>query len=218
VFNQKDLVFARKVFPWMRSLGGGNLINPLELGAPDPFYMTFLREPVARVFSHYQHAVRSGNQMTFEEMLRLNGVLENLHVKLMTGERNLDKAKFFLEKCGLVGFTEKFDLSLRLLDKLSPCRLNLNYKRKQVAPDNAVKKRLENDPKMVELAREYNKLDLELYSFALQEIFPRLCEKAGVKPSESVASYDTYTDGRRFRYVSGRFYNKIFRQLCKVAG
>jgi hypothetical protein len=160
--------------------------------------------------------VRSGITTSYEEVLRSNGVLENLHVKLMAGGRDLDKAKFFLEKCNFVGLTEKFDFSLRLLEKLSPCRLNLNYRRKQVAPDNSIRKQLESDPRIVDMTREFNKLDLELYSFAVREVFPKMCEKAGVYPSTTVLSYEDTRSEKPFRYRFGRFYNRIFRQLTKL--
>jgi hypothetical protein len=79
----------------------------------DPFHITFLREPVSRVISQYQESVVKGtNRKSFEECLREKGNLENLHVKLIAGERNLDKAKRFIEKCNFVGLTEKFNLSL----------------------------------------------------------------------------------------------------------
>jgi hypothetical protein len=179
--------------------------------------MTFLREPVSRVISHYQAGVtRGNNQKNFAESLREKEYLNNWQVRLMAGEKNLDKAKRFLEKCSFVGLTEKFDLSLRVLGRLAPCQLNLHYKRLIVAKNNAVKTAVQNDAKMLELAREHNKLDLELYSFAVNEIFPRLCEKAGVDPSDKAPSYETYANQRMLKYQLGRFYNKIFRQVYKV--
>jgi len=52
--------------------------------------------------------------------------------------------------------------------------MNLNYKRLIVAKNSKIQKALLADPWMLELAREHNRLDLELYEFALNEIFPRL--------------------------------------------
>ena len=216
--GQPDLDFTRRFFPWLRSIAGENLVDPLSLSVPDPFYMTFLREPVARVFSHYQDTVlRNKIRMTFEEMLRSDEVLENIQVKLMAGGRNLDKAKHFLEKCGFVGLTEKFDLSLHMLEWLSPCRLNLNYKKKLAARDNTIKRSLENDSRMVEMAREYNRLDLELYAFAVNEIFPKLCVRAGINPSDPVSSFDTYSSEIKPKFLLHRLYNMaFFRQVCKM--
>ena len=218
VFGQADLEFTRKIFPGLRSVAGENIINPLGLSIPDPFYMTFLREPVARVFSHYQDSVlRDNNRMTFEASLRTDEELENLHVKLMAGGRDLAKAKRFLETCGFVGLTEKFDLSLHVLERLSPHPLNLNYKRKVVARDNTIKKGLEADGRLVEMAKEYNRLDLELYSFAVNEIFPKMCARAGLGSSAPVASYDRYTSEIKPKFLLNRLYNmSFFRPICKL--
>jgi len=134
---------------------------------PDPYYITFLREPVARVISQYQDSILLGsNTKTFEECLRTDDTLSNLHVKTMAGDKNLDKAKRFLERCDFVGLTEKFDLSLRLLEQLSPVKLNLSYKRRRVSAVNSIKDSIVNDPRMMDMAREYNRLDLDLYAFA----------------------------------------------------
>lgn len=218
IIRQQDLDFAKRCFVCLRSIAGENLVAPWRLSVPAPFFMTFLRDPVARVFSHYQDTVlRGANRLTFEQTLRANEEFENLHVKLLAGERNLDRAKRFLEQCGFVGLTEKFDLSLHVLDQLSPCRLNLNYKRKLAAPDNSIKKSLEADSRMVELTREFNQLDLELYAFALDEVFPRLCAKAGVGPADKVMSYDRYTTEVKPRFLLHRLYNmSFFRQVCKL--
>src|SRR6185436_4864074 len=83
VFQQEDLNFVRRMFPGLRSIAGHNLVDPPRLTAPDPFYMTFMREPISRVISHYQDGVlRRHNQETFEQALRRSEELENLHVKL----------------------------------------------------------------------------------------------------------------------------------------
>jgi hypothetical protein len=202
----------------MKSLAGHNLVDPLSLNVPQPFHLTFLREPVARVFSHYQDTVLSGGETwTFEEFMRQGGVAENLHVRLMAGERNLDKAKKYLERCNFVGLTEKFNLSLRVLEKLSPYPLNLNYKRRRTAATNVIRQPGANDPRMIELAREHNQFDLALYDFAVREIFPKFCAKAGLTPDSQVTSFDTYTSDRHWRYRLCHLYNLLlYRQMGKL--
>ena len=217
VFSQADLDFARKIFPGLQSLAGHNLIDPFRFSIADPFHLTFLREPIARVISHYQDSViRGKNEKGFEESLRENEHFQNLAVKLIAGERNLDQAKRFLEKYDFVGLTEKFDLSLQVLGRLSPRKLNLHYKKYVIRKDDKIKKALQADSKTAEVAGRYNKLDLELYAFAVNEVFPRLCQKAGLSPSDNVATYDTYTNTNKPRFLAGRYYNKIYRQICKI--
>jgi hypothetical protein len=222
IFTQTQLNFTRRIFPGLRSIAGHNLIDPLALSVPNPFYITFLREPIARVISHYQDLVlrkraHAGQTEPFEQALKRGQELENLHVKRMAGERNLDKAKRFLERCDFVGLTEKFDLSLHLLERVSPYKLNLNFKRKVVARNYSVRDSIISEPKLMEMAREYNKLDLELYDFAIKEVFPKLCAKAGLTPSSQASSHETYASELKLKYQLGRLYNRIvFRQLCKI--
>jgi len=217
IFSQGDFEFARKFFPRLRSLAGHNLIDPLQLSVPDAFYMTFVREPVARVISHYQDSVVLGtSRLTFEESLHRGGIFENLQVKLMAGTRDLGLAKRFLEKCAFVGLTEKFDLSLHVLGRIIPCKLNLNYQKRRIARDNTIRKTLENDSRMLEMAAEFNQLDIELYSFAIQEIFPKLCAKAGLTPSDNAPSFEKFTSDLKPKFLLSKFYNKAFRVACKL--
>jgi hypothetical protein len=218
VVDQRDLDFTRKLFPWLRSIAGENLTDPLRFSVPDPFYITFLREPVARVFSHYQNDVlRCGKKMTFEESLRSDEELENTQVKRLAGKADLGRAKLVLEKFNVVGLTEKFDLSLHMLDKICPYKLNLNYKRKTTAINNSVKQSLEGDSRIVDMAREKNKLDLELYDFAVKEIFPKLCTQTGFSPADKVASFDKYSNELKPGFLLHRLYNQtFFRNVCKV--
>jgi hypothetical protein len=218
VFCQADLEFVKKLFPGLRAITGHNLVDPLQLTVPDPFYATFLREPVARVISHYQDQVLRGtNRATFEESLKSNTRLNNWQVKLMAGGENLAKAKQFLERCDFIGLTEKFNLSSKVFGKLAPWPMDLHYKRLIVATDKKIQKALLADPRMLELAREHNRLDRDLYQFALNEIFPKLCRKAGVDPAEEVPSYEVSTNDRQFKFRVSRLYNKVwFRQIYKV--
>jgi len=217
-FCQADVEFVKRFFPGLRVITGHNLVDPLQFTVPDPFYATFLREPVARVISHYQDQVLRGtNRATFAESLKTNTRLNNWQVKLMAGGEDLDKAKRFLERCDFIGLTEKFNLSLQVFGKLAPSPMNLNYKRLIVAKNSKIQKALLADPWMLELAREHNRLDLELYEFALNEIFPRLCRKAGVNPADQVPSYEVSTNDGQLKFRSSRLFNKVwFRQCYKI--
>ncbi len=218
IADQKDLDFTRKFFPWLRSISGENLLDPLRFAIPDPFYMTILREPVARTFSYYQDEVLRGQRkLTFEEMLKADPGARDTQVTWLAGQRDLDRAKMVLEKMKWIGLTEKFDLSLQVLNRLIPKPLNMAYRRKVVARDNSLKKSLEQDPRMIDIAREFNRLDLELYDFATREIFPGLCARAGLSPTDKVASFETEMSDLRPNFLLSRFYNQtFFRQVCKV--
>lgn len=218
VVDQRDIDFTRKMFPWLRSIAGENLVDPLHVSVPDPFYITFLRDPVARVFSHYQDDVlRGGKKIPFEEMLLKDDVLTNKSVKSLAGSEDLDRAKMVLEKFHFVGLTERFDLSLHILQKICPIRLNYNYKRKVTARDNSIKKSLENDSRIVDMVREKNKLAIQLHEFAVKEIFPKFCAQTGFSPTDKVVSFDKFKGEIRPNFLLHRLYNQtFFRNICKV--
>jgi hypothetical protein len=218
VFTQSAFNLAQKIFPCLKSISGHNLIDPLQLSVPNPFHITFLRDPIARVISQYRDSTNLGrNTRNFEESMKSLPDYENLHVKLMAGEQNLDKAKRYIEACSFVGLTEKFDLSLHMLDKLSPYKLNLKYVRRRVTPSTAPKVNLENDERMMDIARDHNRLDLELYAFARKEIFPKFCAKTGFKEDDKVASFECYKSESRPKFLAFSLYNMLFyRQVCKL--
>ena len=212
VFTQRDLEFVQRMFPRLRAITGHNLVDPLQLSVADPFYATFLREPVARVISHYQAHVMGGkNKLSFEESLKKKDYLNNWQVKLMAGEENLDKAKRFLERCDFVGLTEKFNLSLQAFGKLAPSKLDLDYKRLIVAKNDKIQKALLADTRMQELAGEHNKLDLELYAFAENEIYPKICRNAELDPAAKAPSYEVFKNEELIKQKAGRIFNKAFR-------
>jgi len=218
IADQRDFDFARKFFPWMRSIAGHNLCDPMRFGAPDPFYITFLREPVARSFSEYQDNVTRGkSRLTFEEMLRADEAMTDIQVKRVAGRADLDRAKSNLEKFSFVGQTEKFDLSLHVLEKICPAKLNYGYKRKVTACDNSIRKSLEADSRMVDMAREHNRLDLALYEFAVKEIFPKFLAQAGFSATDQVTSFDKYNSELQPNFLLHRLYNQaFFRNVLKV--
>lgn len=216
--DQRDFDFARKFFPWMRSIAGHNLTDPLRFVVPDPFYITFLREPVARSFSEYQDNVTRGkSKLTFEEMLRADEAMTNIQVKRVAGKADLDRAKSNLEKFSFVGLTEKFDLSLHMLEKICPVKLNCGYKRKVTARDNSIRRALESDSRSVDMARDHNRLDMEFYDFAVKEIFPKFLAQTGYSLTDKVASFDKYKSELQPNFLLHRLYNQtLFRNVLKV--
>lgn len=222
VFNGQDLHFAKKVFPNLRGIGGHNLVAPLNLALPDAFHMTFLREPLSRVLSNYQEKtihrrLRGQPVLDFEEALQTDEELANLQVKLMAGRSDLDEAKHYLRHCRFVGLTEKFDLSLQVLQKSCPFPLDMRYKKTREQADNRIRQQLEADPRAMELLRKHNRLDLELYDYAVGEIFPQLCNRAGFDPDQKITPLKTCASRTDWNRRFSRFYNRtVYRNLCKL--
>jgi hypothetical protein len=142
-------------------------------------YFTVLREPIARVMSGYNYIIRTpehglhdrllAEAMSLEEFLETGideGQTENSQTRQLSGrqfdalDRNaLETAKRNLEACLVVGLTERFEETFVLLRRTFGLRMRF-YHTKNVSPQYHVSERA------VELARERNELDLELYGFA----------------------------------------------------
>ncbi len=149
-------------------------------------YVTLLREPVARVVSSYhyilghpKHAlhadlVRSSEPL--EDFLRIDPSIENHQTRMVSGRGGgelrsrtaqpldadaLAEAKANLERFLVVGVTERFDETFILLRRALGWRLpfyvtaNVAGRSPRPMPDSAL-----------ELIRERNQLDFELYRFA----------------------------------------------------
>jgi hypothetical protein len=177
----------------------GHMPFGLHKVLPGPVdYITFLREPVKRVISHYRMLHRKNvfpsglvidpskknwNLDAFPTFFR---DLDNLQTRMLSGanlndpfgtctEEHLRQAKANLDQFKFVGLTEQFDLSLMLLKRLCGWRWHF------YVPDN----RSTGDPAplspaLLEEIRNLNRFDYELYRYA-EERLQRLVDEHGWK-------------------------------------
>ncbi|MCK4921816.1 MAG: sulfotransferase family 2 domain-containing protein [Bacteroidales bacterium] len=220
-FTTRDLKFAKKVFPSLKSITGHNIIEPTKhIQGNNLQYMTFLREPVMRCISNFQdNTLRQGNTLSLEEWIA-NGEKQNVQVKRIAGEDNAEKARQLLkEKYFFVGLTERFEDSMKLLSVLSPHPLNLKYKKQIIASDNTIKDEIVNDPVKMELIRKYNKLDIELYDYVWNELFPESINKHIEEISKVSWPSRYYNSIYVFNYRVSIIFNKfIYKTLLKIPG
>jgi hypothetical protein len=176
------------LFPHLKSIGGHGMkawVDYKELEDRLKWY-TFLRKPVDRVISHYQHqTLRKTHHRTFEEFLK-NKPYQNWSVKMIAGEDNLEKAKQILhEKFLFVGLTEQFNESLLLMRKnLQIVGLDPRYAKKvNVAKTNNIAADIKESLfKFADLIHTSNSLDIELYEYVREVIFPeQLIQYGGQK-------------------------------------
>ena len=142
-------------------------------------YITMLRDPVARVLSAYYFILRrplnplhrkvKRERLGIEDCLRLFPARHNLQCRFIAGvkdtaiadERLLDMAKENLTKSfSVVGICERFEESLMLMAKAFDWEIPF-YKNCKVS-----KARPQIGSGTVEMIRDYNRLDVELYEFA----------------------------------------------------
>lgn len=158
-----------------------------------PFvYITLLREPVARVISEYYYILGKTDHPLYDQVAAKNlsiadfvknwkhpdvqtrkisgltfaknsGIPQNIEINdrnmLKIAKENLDK--YF----AVVGLTEKFDETLILLKREFgwdwPFYTRKNVTRNKVARENI-------PASTIEIIKEYNQLDIELYEYAKQ--------------------------------------------------
>lgn len=169
--------------PHLRVAHGHMLFWP-DCGWPEGTeFFTMLRDPVERVISHYYWLrMRSERfQKTLGEAVRDGSIGDNLQTRVISAtmppfgqlpQEALDRAIERLEWFSVVGLTERFDESLVLLTRTLGWR-RMVYTRENVTPNR--KPRDEISAEEIELIREHNALDLELYA-AGRRHFKRLVQ------------------------------------------
>jgi hypothetical protein len=171
-------------------------------------YVTFLRDPVARVVSLYRHARRHSNHylhddigrrgMTLREFVRCDEAFHETHngqTSALAGllnarrvtPRHLLQAVWNLRRhFPVVGITEEFDASVVLMQRALGWRRLPLYTRENVAPRGGAEEFLTPD-----VAREVaaaNSLDIALYRWARRRLH-RQTRRAGQAFEDHLAAF-----------------------------
>ena len=195
LFSAKDLLVARKVVPGLSCIAGHSIkpFSDIATVVPDIQYITILRDPVKRYVSQYQYWVeRMDKKLSFEDFLDTEEV-RNFQTKKFDASGDIEKAKKVLQKkIMLVGFVDEFDEFLVLLrDKLKPLVFDPKYRQQNLARNKV--KTSDLFEKYKDKIRENNALDIELYNYARDVIYP-----------ESIKTYgsDFYKDVVEFKALN----------------
>lgn len=162
------------IYPRLRSISGHYLSPSVDYGDIGRRFqwIVFLRDPCQRFVSHYAHHVeKMGSQVDFVDWME-NPQYHNDQVKTLAGEADLEKAKSILSRM-IVGLTERHDLSLLVIRELLPrFRFDTSYRPIVNAARKVVDTRhlLEKHESRI---REVNSLGMQLYEYAVNEIWPR---------------------------------------------
>lgn len=180
-----------------------------DLLAPPTTYFTILREPVDRVISFYYFVQRTGAHYLHDFVLKDNVGLtdfvkskisimtDNFQVRLISGvwdqypygecpREVLEQAKQNLQnKFAVVGLTEEFDKTLILLKRAFGWR-HVYYMRQNVTKNRPQAASFSRQT--LNVVREYNQLDLELYAFA-KKLFAEEIKQQGLSFSVEAKTF-----------------------------
>lgn len=118
----EDLGEYLKLFP---SGIGGHSIRPcrnLQQKFKNPTQITFLRNPLDRYLSHYNHGVETGWQKSFDEFLNKKFYHNFMTVKI-AGSENYKEANKYLSEFKFIGDANQYNRSINLLQEV----LDVNF-------------------------------------------------------------------------------------------
>lgn len=166
-------------------------------------YITFLREPTARLLSSYHFILRrplhplhrklKNERLALEDLIRLTPNRQNLQCRFISGigtseecdERTLELAKENLSRSfRVVGLAERFRESLLLMMASFGWKVPF-YENRKVAKNHPP-----THQNVMSAIREHNRFDLELYDFATTLFEENLRKNADIV-SRGLASLDS---------------------------
>ena len=174
-YDADDFRRLHRLWPFMRAVGGHALTLWSGLHETRPVrYFAFLREPVARMASHYQfHVATSPRPLDLDAWCAWHEPREH-QLKYFSREADPARAIAAIGEHGVfVGLLERFDESLLLLRGLLAPELNPAYRRANTAGSNRLAKELLADPASRERLASLVRGEQELYAWVRDELYPR---------------------------------------------
>ncbi|HAW50990.1 MAG TPA: hypothetical protein DCX54_01495, partial [Flavobacteriales bacterium] len=168
-FSTDDLLRLRKIYPVLESIAGHRVTGFADLKENDTkfVFFTFMRDPLKTCASRFQYNVqfRKKKNLVFEDWIQQDWT-RNQQIKRIAGVADVNEAiRIIREKKIFVGLTERFDESMFLVKELLDNRLNISYRRINVASSNALAQSLLSNERSRQIIIEANRIDLELYDY-----------------------------------------------------
>lgn len=198
-----ELAGLMKVLPGCQGIGGHTTRPWLDYGSVagrEVFWLTFLRDPIKRYLSHYNHQVQKMDIRWEVDDFLAESRFDDFQTVRLAGRPDLDEAKRVLsEQMGFVGLTDRFDASLVLMQRALGRAEPLFYEHRNATPEPGQALRFDAlTPAQQERVRQNNALDCQLHAWVVEELWPR--QVARLCPDLDVAVVDFRRQNKGFRY------------------
>src|SRR5919106_6056227 len=177
---------VRRVYPNLKGIAGHNVkpYGDLCVSNPEIRFFTFLRDPAARLRSHFLNArLADHGPQEFDRWITATWV-HNWQTKMIAGEPNAQKAIELLStRVEFVGVTERFDESVVMLGQwlqepeFCPAYRRINQLSDKRPPHEVARLQhdthyLDADPARARIQEAISE-DQKVYDFVAATIFPR---------------------------------------------
>ena len=224
-FTCGEYKHLKQILPWTEAIGGHSLREYLryeEVFGEKVQYLTFVRDPVTRYLSQFRYQ---------RDVMRLGWTLEsfvaeprfnNYMTHRIARNGDVEQAKRTLrENFAFVGLKEDFDRSLLLMAEALEVRdFDTRYEICNASSDARRSQDQELAAPLRARIAENNALDLELYRFVKEELFPSYLQAAPGDLEARLVRHREAKQGFRFsrprRFLQTAFLKAVHRPVEKV--
>ncbi|WP_299519964.1 sulfotransferase family 2 domain-containing protein [Winogradskyella sp.] len=176
--NKSELKWLKIFYPILCGIGGHTTRTYAryeEVVNKDIKYFTFLRNPITRYLSQYNHHVNKKRRNWSIEDFTNDRRFDNYMTQRLANGADLELAKFRLrENFSFVGLFEEFDESLVMLEQfVFGDNIALNYEHKNDSKKEKKIKYNELNENIKKSILKNNSLDIELYKYVCDELYPK---------------------------------------------
>lgn len=192
-FTAQDLRRLRRLYPHLESIAGHRVKGHIDLqeNGSEFKYFTFMRDPLKTCASRFQYNVqyRKKKKLVFEEWIQKDWTRDH-QTKMIAGSADINKAiQIIHDKNIFVGLTESFAESILMLKALRIENLNISYQAVNVARKNDIAEHLLSNESTRQMLIEANQVDLELYSYVKNKLYPTFQRDYGLNLEADVLDY-----------------------------
>lgn len=178
IITPKFLKTIRFLFPRLKAIGGHNIRLEGSFLSDKYFRITFIRDPIKRTISHFQHYCRARGINNVDNAIEQfdnwinNSVNQNHQIKKIGLTDDFDKSIDFINSTyDFIGLTEDFDVSMQILQQKCNVELDLEYTLQQTSKNSQIASAIQNSKDCLSLIKQHNTIDIKLYEYICENYF-----------------------------------------------